>query len=75
MRVSDSLTSVSFRGQDYIIQPGSEGVANLVFDVPENARGVNGRQRYGDEEEVRVTNCLFEVQCLVSVKLAMGFGR
>ena len=75
LRISDTLTSVSFRGQEYVIQSGTEGVANLVFDVPAMARGVNGRERYGDEEDCRVTDCLFEVRCIVGIKLAMGFGR
>jgi hypothetical protein len=75
LRISDTLTSVSFRGQDYIIQPGTEGVANLVFDVPATARGVKGTERYGDEVDDRVTECLFEVRCIVGVKLSMGFGR
>ncbi|TCD63942.1 hypothetical protein EIP91_004752 [Steccherinum ochraceum] len=74
LRISDTLTSVSFRGQEYIIQPGTEGVANLVFDVPATARGVKGTERYGDEEDNRVTECLFEVRCIVGVKLSMGFG-
>ena len=37
----------------------------MVFDVPANARGVDGGQRYGDEEDDRITECLFEVRCIV----------
>ncbi|KAK7686099.1 hypothetical protein QCA50_010911 [Cerrena zonata] len=75
LQISDTLTSVSFRGQEYIIQPGTEGVANLVFDVPRHARGVKGGPRHGDEEEETATAALFEVCCLIDVKLSMGFGR
>ncbi|KII84382.1 hypothetical protein PLICRDRAFT_69836, partial [Plicaturopsis crispa FD-325 SS-3] len=38
LQISDSLTTVAFRGQEYIVPPGTEGVANLVFDIPKNAR-------------------------------------
>ncbi|KAI0791168.1 hypothetical protein C8Q75DRAFT_756975 [Abortiporus biennis] len=75
LQISDSLTSVSFKGKEYIINPGVEGVANLVFDVPVNARGVKGGTRHGDEEENRYTPALFEVRCVASVKIAMGFGN
>ncbi|KAJ2977562.1 hypothetical protein NUW54_g11403 [Trametes sanguinea] len=72
LQLSDTVTSVSFRGPEYIIVPGAEGVANLVIDVPKNARGVKGGRRIGDEG--RVSECLFEVRCMVSVKLSMGIG-
>lgn len=75
LQISDTLTSVSFRGQEYIIQPGTEGVANLVFDVPRHARGVKGGPRHGDEDEETVTAALFEVLCIIDVKLSMGFAR
>ena len=75
LQISDTLTSVSFRGPEYIIQPGVEGVATLVFDVPPSARGVKGGQREGGEENSRMTEALFEVRCLVNVKLTMGIGR
>ena len=75
LRITDTLASVSFRGPEYIIHPGVEGVANLVFDVPKGARGVKGAPRQGDEEGARVTPALFEVKCIVSVRLSMGFGR
>ncbi|KAF8800499.1 hypothetical protein BYT27DRAFT_7200113 [Phlegmacium glaucopus] len=41
-QISDTLTTVPFRGPEYIIPPGAEGVDNLVFDVPKLARGVQG---------------------------------
>lgn len=74
LQISDSLTSVSFRGPEYVIQPGVEGVANLVFDVPADARGVKGGRRQGNEES-KTTPCLFEVRCIIGVKMSMGFGR
>ena len=73
LQISDSVLSVSFRGPEYIIQPGVEGVANLVVDIPKHARGVRGGRRLGDGN--KSTECLFEVRCTVSVKLAMGIGR
>ncbi|KAI0648693.1 hypothetical protein C8Q79DRAFT_1040192 [Trametes meyenii] len=72
LQLSDTVTSVSFRGPEYIITPGAEGVANLVVDVPKNARGVKGGRRIGDEG--KSTECLFEVRCIIGVKLSMGIG-
>ncbi|CDO75124.1 hypothetical protein BN946_scf185010.g49 [Trametes cinnabarina] len=72
LQLSDTVTSVSFRGPEYIIVPGAEGIANLVIDVPKNARGVKGGRRVGDEG--KISECLFEVRCTVSVKLGMGIG-
>ena len=67
---------VPFRGAEYIIPPGAEGVAGLVFDVPKEARGVKGGTLDGDETEPpRMTESLFEVRCAVEIKMAMGFGR
>ncbi|PFH51116.1 hypothetical protein AMATHDRAFT_85363 [Amanita thiersii Skay4041] len=75
LQISDTLTSVAFRGPEYIIHPGVEGVANLVFDIPKNARGVKGGF-YEDEgeERPRETPAIFEVQCIVSVRMSMGIG-
>lgn len=75
LHISDTLTSVSFRGPEYVIQPGVEGVAALVFDIPPSARGVKGGQRQGGEANNCTTEALFEVQCLIVVKLTMGIGR
>ncbi|KAL6307465.1 hypothetical protein BKA93DRAFT_727408 [Sparassis latifolia] len=74
LQISDTLTSVSFRGAEYIIQAGAEGVANLVVDVPKAARGVKGGKRRGNDESDSTTEPLFEVRCIVSVKLSMGIG-
>ena len=79
VQILDTLTTVPFRGPEYIIPPGAEGVANLVFDVPKHARGVQGGVLDGESEEdggqPRQTESLFEIQCKVEVKLGMGFGR
>ncbi|PCH42534.1 hypothetical protein WOLCODRAFT_163865 [Wolfiporia cocos MD-104 SS10] len=74
LQISDTLTSVSFKGPEYIIQPGVEGVANLVFDLPKNARGVKGGLRQSDEEGGMQAQPLFEVRCTVEVRLTMGIG-
>ncbi|KAF8800481.1 hypothetical protein BYT27DRAFT_7262880 [Phlegmacium glaucopus] len=52
-QISDTLATVPFRGPEYIIPPGAEGVANLVFDVPKLARGVQGGTLDGESEEDR----------------------
>jgi len=79
VQISDTLTTVPFRGPEYIIPPGAEGVANLVFDVPKHARGVRGGTLDGEEAEggvgPRHTESLFEIKCKVEVKLTMGMGR
>ncbi|KAH9933556.1 uncharacterized protein BXZ73DRAFT_77184 [Epithele typhae] len=72
LQISDTLTSVSFKGPEYIIGPGVEGVANLVVDVPKTARGVRGGRRFGEGN--KSTECLFEVRCTVGIKLGMGIG-
>ncbi len=76
LQISDTLTNVAFRGPEYIIHPGVEGVANLVFDIPKTAREVKGGV-YLDEgyHSPRETQSLFEVQCIVSVNMTMGIGR
>lgn len=75
LQLSDTLTTVSFKAPEYIIPPGVEGVANLVFDVPKHARGVKGGTLQGDESEARTTEAIFEVRCIISVKMGMGLGR
>jgi hypothetical protein len=71
--------TVPFRGPEYIIPPGGEGVANLVFDVPKEAKGVRGGMLDGEELEgegkLRISESLFEIRCKVEVKLGMGMGR
>lgn len=79
LQISDSLTVVPFRGPEYIIPPGAEGIANLVFDVPKQARGVSSGLLDGEEAEngtgLRRTESLFEIRCKIEVKLTMGVGR
>jgi hypothetical protein len=81
VQISDTLVTVPFRGPEYIIPPGAEGVANLVFDVPKEARGVRGGMLDGEELEgegggnLRISESLFEIRCKVEVKLGMGMGR
>lgn len=58
-----------------MVQPGTEGVANLVFDTPRIARGVKGGPRSIDDETGTILEPLFEVRCVISIKIAMGFGR
>lgn len=73
------MTVVPFRGPEYIIPPGAEGIANLVFDVPKDARGVKGGILDGEESEggsgPRRSESLFEIKCKVEIKLTMGMGR
>lgn len=83
LEVSDTLTTVSFKGAEYTIAPGGEGVASLVFDIPKDARGVRGGALEGGEgdedvsrrEVSRFTESLFEIRCAVDVKIGMGFGK
>lgn len=72
---------MSFKGPEYIVQPGMEGSANLVFDVPKKARGVKGGLRDGrdldetnDDGDARGSDSLFEVKCLIQITIGMGFG-
>jgi hypothetical protein len=75
LQISDTLTSVDFKGAEYIVGPGVEGVANLVFDVPKHSAGVRGGQREGEDGEGRMSSPLFEVRCMVSCRMTMGIGR
>ncbi|KAJ7692164.1 hypothetical protein B0H17DRAFT_1062129 [Mycena rosella] len=74
LQISDTLVTVPFRGAEYIIPPGAEGVASLVFDVPKHARGVKGGLLRGDESAPKPTPAIFEVRCVVGIKMTMGFG-
>jgi hypothetical protein len=61
------------------VRKDSEGVANLVFDVPKDVIGVQGGtldgEGEGDGGQPRRTESLFEIRCQVQVKLGMGIGR
>lgn len=75
LQISDILATVPFRGPDYIVQPGTEGIANLVFDVPNKCRGLrSGRLDNGDDDNPRESESLFEVRCIIDIKLGMGIG-
>ncbi|KAJ4479137.1 hypothetical protein J3R30DRAFT_2722861 [Lentinula aciculospora] len=83
LQISDTVTTVPFREPEYIIPPGVEGVASLVFDVPKPTKGVRGGLLVGDESEAlgkngkgpKTTQGLFEVNCVIAVKMIMGFGN
>ncbi|KAF5381196.1 hypothetical protein D9757_007889 [Collybiopsis confluens] len=91
MEINDTVTSVPFKGQEYVIPPGVEGVASLVFDVPKKTRGVRGGVLVNEEEEMFGDELkkdartklrgrgkgkvgLFEIRCVVEVRIGMGFG-
>ena len=61
------------------VRKDSEGVANLVFDVPKDVIGVQGGTLDGEGEEdggqPRRTESLCEIRCQVQVKSGMGIGR
>ncbi|TFK21478.1 hypothetical protein FA15DRAFT_623931 [Coprinopsis marcescibilis] len=76
VQLSDTLTHVPFRGPEYQIPPGAEGVATLVFDVPKHSRGIRGGILDGDETDPpRTTESLFEIRCSVDIRMTMGFGN
>ncbi|KAG7444696.1 uncharacterized protein BT62DRAFT_933744 [Guyanagaster necrorhizus] len=75
LQISDSLLTVPFRLPEYIIPPGAEGVASLVFDVPGSARSVKGGHLEGDKSEARRTDALFEIRASVEIKMTMGLGN
>jgi hypothetical protein len=68
--------TVPYKGPEYILPSGGEGVAHLVFDVPHSARSVKGGTYEGDrDEDSRTSYALFSIQANVEVKVAMGLGR
>lgn len=72
--ISDTLANHPFRGPDFIIPPGAEGVASLVFDVPRLARSVRGGLLDGLDGQ-KPTHALFDIRAVVTVKMGMGLGR
>ncbi|KAI0050531.1 hypothetical protein FA95DRAFT_1581211 [Auriscalpium vulgare] len=74
LQISDTLTSVNFRGPEYVASPGMEGLAQLVFDVPPNARTISAGVRHGDEDAVQPKEALFGVRCMVGIKMSMPIG-
>ena len=84
LQISDSLASVTFRGPDYVAHPGTEGIAQLVFDVPRTARTVSAYPRHGgdvdedeDEDDAfrRKTAPLFEIRGVLAIRIVMPVGR
>lgn len=74
LEISDTLLNVPYKGPEYTLSPGGEGVAHLVFDVPLDARSVRGGL-YEDEDE-RTSEALFCVQASIEVRVTMGsFSR
>lgn len=75
-QITDTILTLPFRGSEYTITPGVEGVANLVFDIPRDARGLKGGTREQAEEgERHHTEPLFEVKTSIVIKIGMGVGR
>ena len=84
LQISDTLASITFRGPEYITHPNTEGIAQLVFDVPRTARTVSAYMRHGgdrDEDEAdsdafrRRSAPLFEVRGVLAIRIAMPIGR
>lgn len=73
LQIADTLASVAFKGPEYIIPPGAEGVASLVFDVPKHARGVRGGPYEGSgQNKKRDSEAIFEIRCILEIKMTMG---
>jgi hypothetical protein len=62
LQISDVLTSANFKGAEYTVPPGGEGVARLVLDIPSNARAVTAPG-------------IFQVLSTLNIKLGMGLTR
>ena len=81
LQISDTLASIAFRGPDYTSNPGTEGIAQLIFDVPRTARTVSAHPRHGgdvDEDGGESNNrkpSLFEVRGVVTVSISTRLGR
>lgn len=71
-KIIDTVTEVEFRGHEYMVPPGIEGVANLVINIPRSSRGSRGGARIG--ENGNTTDCLFEVLCSLKLRVDMPIG-
>ncbi|KAG1779047.1 hypothetical protein EV702DRAFT_1089712 [Suillus placidus] len=71
-KITDTVTEVEFRGHEYMVPPGIEGVANLVINIPRSSRGSRGGARVG--ENGNTTDCLFEVCCSLRLQINMPIG-
>ncbi|KAG0695129.1 hypothetical protein DFH29DRAFT_956795 [Suillus ampliporus] len=67
LKISDTVTEVEFRGHEYMVPPGIEGVANLVVNIPRSSCGSRGGARVG--EDGNITDCLFEVRCSLRLRV------
>ncbi|KAF8556498.1 hypothetical protein OG21DRAFT_1506414 [Imleria badia] len=70
--ISDVTTQVEFRGPEYSVPPGVEGIARLVIDIPRHSRGVKGGLRVDDNG--RTTEGFFEVGCTLRLRIDMPPG-
>lgn len=70
--ISDVVTEVGFRGPEYSVPPGVEGIACLVVDIPRHSRGVKGGLRVDDTG--KVTEGFFEVRCALRLRIDMPPG-
>ncbi|KAL4066724.1 hypothetical protein V8B97DRAFT_2103205 [Scleroderma yunnanense] len=70
--ISDVITRVEFRGPEYSLPPGIEGIASLVVDVPRHSRGTKGNPRFDDNG--KSTDSLFEVRCAFNIRVEMPPG-
>lgn len=71
-KLIETVTEVEFRGHEYMVPPGIEGVANLVINIPRSSRGSRGGARVG--ENGNTTDCLFEVCCSLKLRIDMPIG-
>lgn len=71
-KITETVTEVEFRGHEYMVPPGIEGVANLVINIPRSSRGSRGGARVG--ENGNTTDCLFEVCCSLRLRINMPIG-
>ncbi|KAH0833425.1 hypothetical protein J3R83DRAFT_12538 [Lanmaoa asiatica] len=70
--ISDVATQVEFRGPEYSVPPGIDGIASLVIDIPRHSRGVKGGLRIDDNGTA--TGGFFEVRCTLSLRIDMPPG-
>lgn len=71
--ILDVATQVEFRGPEYSVPPGVEGIARLVIDIPRHSRGVKGGLRFDDNGVA--TEGFFEVCCTLRLRIDMPPGR
>ena len=73
LNTTDTVTEVEFRGHEYMVPPGIEGVANLVINIPRSSRGSRGGSRV--DENGKMIDCLFEVRCSLKLQVDMPIER